>query len=193
MTTILKKDLYHLLCDIDDPRQNSLIKIYNEFKDLFHYAHGSSFNHQAWIGGYADHIAECLRINDIIYNALHAVRPLNFTKASAAIVLFFHDIEKPFRYGPKEDARCTIWQKKLKNDPAAWEEAKWDILSEIENKFHITFSKDEKNALKYTHGEGHDHRKDARIASPLAAHVHHCDNISARIWFNDGQNLSLST
>lgn len=190
MTQILQKNLPQLLKEIDDPRQEIILKIYNDYKDLFHYAAGSTFNHQAWEGGYADHIVECLRINDITYDALKTIRPLNFTKASAAIVLFFHDIEKPFRYGKKTDARCVPWQKKFQDAPHAWENAKWEILSDIQKSYGLKFSDDEINGLKYTHGEGNDHRKDARIASPLAAHVHHCDNTSARIWFDDGQGLS---
>jgi len=190
MTQILQKNLPQFLKEIDDPRQEIIFKIYNDYKDLFHYAAGSTFNHQAWEGGYTDHILECLRVNDVTYDALKTIRPLNFTKASAAIVLFFHDIEKPFRYGKKTDARCAPWQMKFQDVPHAWENAKWDILSDMQKTYGLEFSDDEINGLKYTHGEGDDHRKDARIASPLAAHVHHCDNTSARIWFDDGQGLS---
>ncbi len=55
--------------------------------------------------------------------------------------------------------------------------------------FDIWLTPDEWNALKYTHGEGSDHKKNERVASPLATHVHHCDNVSARIYFGDGKGL----
>ncbi len=188
MTDLLKKPLRLLLEEIDDPRRETLLKIYDDHKDLFHYAAGSSNNHQAWEGGYGDHIAECLRINDITYDALQSLRPLNFSKASAAIALFFHDIEKPFRYGPSEDMRCKPWQEKF-DTPASWEKAKWDILAQFNSHYGLTFSAEEENSIKYTHGEGDDYRKDRRVSTPLAAHVHHCDNTSARIWHDKGKGL----
>jgi len=143
-----------------------------------------------WEGGYADHIAECLRVNEATYNALSEIRKLNFSKASAAITLFFHDIEKPFRYGHKDDAQCSKWQGKYGENPHDWEVAKWDILEEFKKTYNFEFSDEEVNALKYTHGEGDEHQKNKRIASPLAAHVHHCDNTSARIWYNEGEGLA---
>ena len=187
----LKKTLLTLLEDINDPRRAILMKIYLDHAKLFHSTLGSGHNHQAWDGGYADHIAECLRINDVVYDALSEIRPLTFTKASGAIALFFHDIEKPFKYGPKTDAECIRWQSRCADTHNGdWEAVKYDILTDFENKYGLTFTDEEQNALKYTHGEGNDHKKDQRVASPLAAHVHHCDNTSARIWFDDGKGLS---
>jgi hypothetical protein len=188
MNKILNKTLFDFLNEMEDSRKNVLLQIYKKHNDLFHYAAGSGHNHQAWQGGYADHIAEILRINEITYTALLNIRPLDFSKDSATIALFFHDIEKPFRYGPAGDARCDKWRKKF-TTPNEWEKAKWMILDEMREEFNFSFTEDEINALTYTHGEGHDHRKDKRVSSPLAAHVHHCDNASARIWPNAGQGL----
>lgn len=189
----LKKTLLNLLEDINDPRQAILLKIYLDHAKLFHSTLGSSHNHQAWDGGYADHIAECLRVNEVVYDALSEIRPLTFSKASGAIALFFHDIEKPFKYGPKTNAECLRWQTQCADKHNGdWEAVKYDILDDFEFKYGLTFTDEEQNALKYTHGEGNDHRKDHRVASPLAAHVHHCDNTSARIWFDDGKGLSVN-
>ena len=191
MSDILKKSLRTLLAEINDPRRDVILQIYDDHADLFHYAAGSGYNHQAWKGGYADHIAECLRVNDVVYDALQSrMRPLEFSKDSAAIVLFLHDIEKPFRYGPDNDDRCQKWRDVFNNATGSWENVKWDIIKKLEQDYGLTLHKDEVNALKYTHGEGNDHRKDQRITTPLAAHVHHCDNTSARIWFDQGKGLS---
>ena len=192
MVDILKKSLRDLLGALDDPRCATLLKIYDDYQDLFHMTEGSSHNHQAWGGGYADHIAECLRVNEITYDALSQLRTLPFTKASAAIVLFFHDIEKPFKYGPEDDPRCAVWQNKQADTQKDWEEMKWDILQHFCAEYGLVLSADEQNGLKYTHGEGDDHRKDARVSCPLAAHAHHCDNTSARIWFDEGRGLSAA-
>lgn len=191
---LLNKTLRDLLGEIEDPRKDILLNIYTDHEELFHSTLGSSHNHQAWHGGYADHIAECLRINSLVYDALSTLRPLTFSKASGAIALFFHDIEKPFKYGPKTDAECFRWQSQCADTHQGdWEAVKYDILTHFETQYGLSFTAEEMNALHYTHGEGNHHRKDARVASPLAAHVHHCDNTSARIWFNDGKGLSLKT
>lgn len=95
---------------MEDPRKEVLLRIYYRFHDLFHYAKGSSHNHQAWEGGFADHIAESIRINNATYPALESIRPLPFSKDSAAICLFLHDIEKPFRYGPEGHLDCQVYR-----------------------------------------------------------------------------------
>lgn len=173
-----------------DKRKSAILAIYQDYKSLFHYAYGSTSNHQAWQGGYADHIAETLRVNKSIYHALSSdIRALPFTEDSALICLFLHDIEKPFRYGPSDDSECNKWRNLAGGDWQVWEKLKWDIISEMKVKYGFELSDDEVNALKYTHGEGGDYQKGKRVAGPLAAHVHHCDNASARIYFNDGKGL----
>ena len=64
------------------------------------------------------------------------------------------------------------------------------VTSEILARYNIKLTPEEENAIHYAHGEGSDHRKDQRVAGPLAAHVHHCDNTSARIWYDEGKGLS---
>ena len=190
--TILSKTFRDLVAGLQDPRCDIFLKIYDDHKDIFEAAAGSGHNHQAWAGGYADHLAECLRVNEITYEALSQVRPLGFTKSSAAICLFLHDIEKPFRYGPADDPRCAPWQARFNGKPyPTWEDAKWEIIDHLQKIYGFVLSDDEVNAIKYTHGEGSDHRKDMRVARPLAAHVHHCDNTSARVWPEDGRGLGF--
>ena len=123
----------------------------------------------------------------------------------ADICLFLHDLEKPFRYGPKDHpdvAKWHLFMERHKDEDHSeqfgfppeenwklWEKVKWVIITDSMTRFDFMITEDEFNALKYTHGEGHDHRKDRRIQGPLAAHVHHCDNTSARIWFDDGKGF----
>ena len=186
-----------MLLDMQDERKTAMLRIYDHYRDLFHFAAGSGHNHQAWPGGYADHIAECLRVNRATYQALAAIRPLPFTEDSAAICLFLHDIEKLFRYGPADHPEVKVWHSWADHYDATrpvgaswqtWEEIKAEILNEWLNTYAFFLDPDEINALKYTHGEGDDHLKDRRVAGPLAAHCHHCDNTSARIWFNEGRS-----
>lgn len=184
------KSLRQLLTSIDDPRGDALYDLYEEYGALFHYAKGSSHNHQAWPGGYADHIAECLRINRLLYPVMYEFRPLPFTMASADICLFFHDIEKPFKYGPDDHPEALEWKEFMAPTWRNPVEVQNAILRDLLQRFHITLTSEEENALRFAHGEGSAHRKDKRAAGPLAAHVHHCDNISARIWHDQGKGLN---
>ncbi len=186
-------NLFNQLSSINDPRREILLDIYKQNRDLFHFATGSQSNHQVWQGGYADHISECLTINDVTYDALSSIRPLGFTKESAAICLFFHDIEKPYKYAPKENEDASKWAKEYESLPIkSWDTIKWKILDHFRKTYNFDFTDEEINALKYTHGEGADYKKGQRVALPLAAHVHHCDNTSARIWFDQGKGIAIA-
>lgn len=190
---ILNKTLRNFLEGMNDARKDALLHFYDDYQDVIHFAAGSSHNHQAWEGGYADHIAEVLRISELYYDTMNAVRPLPYTKEAALMSLFFHDIEKPFRYGPKDSPECNKWRKRAEKAGGGyevWEDLKWDILAEIERKYGLMLTKDEREGIEYAHGEGSAHEKFRRAASPLASHVHICDTVSARIWYNEGQNLS---
>lgn len=207
---LLKTTLRQMLGSgwIEDPRGAVMLAIYDEYKELFHQAAGSSSNHQAWVGGYADHVAECLRISTCYYDALEIIRPVPFTEDSAAICLFLHDIEKPFKYGdPGLHFDVTRWQNRVKllaGDDFSelmgllpkpwkhWEQVKWEIIADLQARFRFSLSDDEVNAIRYSHGEGNDYKKGKRIAGPLAAHVHNCDNTFARIWPEEGHRLSWS-
>ena len=197
------KTLRQLLEDLTDPRRDAFLAVYDKYAELFHRTQGSGHNHQAWDGGYADHIAECIRINRLTYPALNECRPLPFTQDQADICLFLHDVEKPFRYDYGEpqhpdsekwenEFNQLMWQTYQRSEcaPLAWEKVKDKILHQWMTEFEFHLSTDEWNALRYTHGEGKDHKKDQRVAGPLAAHVHHCDNTSARIWFDEGRGTS---
>lgn len=188
MTHLLQKPLRELIAEIEDPRVSALLQMYDDYKDIFHYAPGSSHNHQAWTGGYADHIAEIIRINYVTYDALNSLRKLPFNRDEATTALLFHDIEKPFRYGPQDNAECNKWRAQF-TSYQEWEDGKWDILSVLEQRYGFKLTEAERHAIKYAHGEGDDYRKDTRVATPLSSHVHHCDDASARIYAEDGKGL----
>lgn len=194
------KTLRQLLEDLTDPRRDAMLAIYDANRELFHHAKGSEFNHQAWKGGYADHIAETIRVNYVVWEALNAFRELPFTRDQATICLFLHDVEKPYRYGfnthPEYAKFAHLRGMRRKRastfgvretEAEEWHEMQEVILNWWMDRFGFTLTGEERNALKYAHGEGEDHVKFERVAGPLAAHVHHCDNTSARIYFADGE------
>lgn len=136
--------------------------------NLFTQARGSSHNHQAWKGGYLDHVVETMNIACWLYET--SPRTLPFTLDSALIVLFLHDIEKPFKE--------VIGGWKTKEDRRTFRET-------VIQQNQIPLTDNQKNALEYVEGE-HDYSNTERKMGPLAAFCHTCDILSARLWFDRG-------
>ena len=74
------------------------LKILSENRKLFETTQGSVNNHQAWIGGYLDHIQEVMNIGRLLHFRLSSVRQLPFNLDDVLIVLFLHHIEIPWKY-----------------------------------------------------------------------------------------------
>ena len=163
-----------LLEMIDKPNQTACQKIYDANKEMFDKAKGSTVKHQAWKGGYLGHITEVMNIAIRIYNSLEESRKFPFTLSDCLVVLFLHDLEKPWKYGGTDEEKAE-----LQSYPNNKEFIRAKI---IEYGFHIT--SEEWNGLQYVHGEGEDYDPSILIQSPLAALVHCCDTISARIWYD---------
>lgn len=194
---IEKDKLRSVLASQTGTRAEGILRFHDDHIDEILSAKGSSGgNHQNWEGGLHDHLHHCFVLAQDLYKLLHerigpgqsdrtsavvyrrAVQesgvypgPFPFSLESAIVVLYFHDIEKIFKYGNR-------YPQRLIESKDAW------YLGILPNKYGIEFDEQEYNALKYAHGEGNDHRKDRRVASPLAGFVHSIDNLSARVLWN---------
>ena len=157
---------------LSDPRKIGLLNFHFDRHDMVDVAKGSSHNHQAWEGGYKDHIAETLRIADVVYEGMSKIRPMPFTLNSGKICLLLHDIEK-------------IWLQST-GEIIDKHELYVKILPE---EYKVTLTDEEMNALEYAHGEIHDFSKTERKMGRLAAFVHACDCMSARLWHDEGKGL----
>lgn len=154
-----------ILNELQDPRKEAILAFHEEFRDKIYASKGSSHNHQNWEGGYADHIADACRIVTVLHLSLAGLfSEVPVSLDSAIIVLYFHDIEKIWKYTDGTFIDKVEWYEKILPERG------------------ITFSSEELNALRYTHGEGDDYRKDARVMNELAALCHAADNLSARMW-----------
>jgi len=158
--------------NFNDPRKDGLLKFHQDNMDFVNTAKGSSHNHQAWEGGYKDHIAETLRIADVVYAGMSQIREMPFELDSGKICLLLHDIEKIWKYSTGEDINKQSWYT--------------NILPTV---YKVELTDDEMNALEYTHGEVDDHSKTERKMGRLAAFVHACDCMSARLWHDEGKGL----
>lgn len=160
-----------LLNQVDTSNREKCIAILNDHYDQFIKSPGSKFKHQAWEGGYLGHIVEIFSIAEKIYPSLQEIRPLPFTLGDAILVLFLHDLEKPFKYVEPKMHFSNEAEKK-------------QFVQDMVKEYEITLTPEQENALMYVHGEGNDHNSTTRIQGPLGAFVHACDNFSARIWFD---------
>ncbi len=168
------RNLHNLLGSIEEPNGSIARKLYEDYHDLFCEAKGSSTKHQAWEGGYVHHITEIMNIACVMHHALNSCRHLPFSVSDALLTLYLHDVEKPWVYAKDPDKRI-----KFKDDSERHE-----FNHQLINRYGFKLTSDHWNAIKYVHGEGDDYDPKVRIQTPLAAFIHHCDNTSARIWFN---------
>lgn len=170
------RTIEELLDLLDGPHRYDCQAFMRKHGELFNTSKGSATKHQPWPGGYRDHITEVMRIAYVTYHALSTIRPLPFTLSAALLCCFLHDIEKVWKHAPKEK---LTW---VENGPGLRVCLPIDKDKILADYFHLT--DEHRNAIKYAHGEGEDYHPTERIQGPLGAFVHHCDNTSARIWFD---------
>lgn len=159
---------------IDEPNREICKKLYSDHKEMFDSSLGSAHNHQSWEGGYIGHITDIMNIACFMYEEMDTRRELDFTLSDALLVLYLHDLEKPWKYAGNEEQ-----QKELNSfeDYQSFQAAKIKEYGFELTETHL-------NGIKYAHGEGDDHEKFRRVSSPLAAFIHCCDTLSARVWFD---------
>lgn len=163
--------LNEILNPIDNKNYSSMWLFNDNHWDLMCEAKGSTSSHQDWEYGYIDHIYHCLSLAKTLYESLSS-ETLPFTLESAVRVLYFHDIEKLWKYPCKQSMPYAQF-------------GKWFLytvwLKEI---YRVNFTEEELNALRYIHGENEDYTPGKRVMNPLAAFCHCVDVMSARIWFD---------
>lgn len=163
---------------IDEPNRGACIRILEDNRELFTRVQGSTNNHQNWTGGYLDHVQEVMNIGVVLYGILGALRPLPFSLSDLLLVLYFHDIEKPWKYELKVDGQ--LHHRAGMQDKASHQRFRMAKLAE----HGITFTPEQENGMKYAEGELNDYSNRHRVMGPLAAVAHMCDVASARLWFN---------
>jgi hypothetical protein len=163
---------------IEEPNRSACIAILQDNEKLFKTVQGSANNHHTWLGGYYDHVQEVMNIAIVLYTTLSSLRPLPFSLSDVLLVLYLHDIEKPWRYEVGDDG-------KLDNKPHMDTPEKQHIFRDKKLKeYDILLTDYQKNGLKYVESEGKDYSGKHRTMNPLAALGHICDVASARVYFD---------
>lgn len=164
------------LGDLDcDECYDGVMKFHAEHEALIRDAKGSKSKHQDWPGGYVDHLVECLDIGDRMWSSLGEIRELPFDWTSVVKVLYFHDVEKIFKYSDikppnQQVATDAVFAKD------------WFYVHWLKELYGVEFSEDERNALDNIHGE--KTYDEFRVCGRLGAFCHCCDMLSARMWYD---------
>lgn len=157
-----------------------LQKILDDHHSIFARAKGSQHNHQAWEGGYLQHVSDCMEIARMFFN--HAPWELPFSWSSVVLVLFLHDIEKPFmQERMANDHEMPVWSKQQRHF----------FRNDLIYKCDLDLTDDEYCALQFIEGEGDDYSPTERVMNELGALCHAADTLSARLWHsrNKPENL----
>lgn len=165
----------HLLALVDEPARAICARLLADNRALFEQAPGSRHNHQAWPGGYLDHVVDCLNYARHLYAFDAALgRPMPFSLSDALLVLFLHDLEKPWRIVQRADGS-------LANGQGFESKAEFRIFREQQLlAYGLVLTPAQHNALSYVEGEGNDYSSQRRVMNELAAFCHKVDVWSAR-------------
>jgi len=104
-------------------------------------------------------------------------RPLPFSKSDALLIIYLHDLEKPWRIEVMEDG--TVRNRPGLDSKEAFKQFREDKLVE----YGIVLTPAQLNGLTYVEGEIKDYSSTHRVMNELAAFCHKVDNWSARGWY----------
>lgn len=178
-----ERQLRKLINGINPRNRRYALALLSSERERILSAPGGLHKHQNWKGGYIDHLIETMSTACLLYEALKNQRRLNFTLSDALFILFLHDLEKVFKMAV--DANGQPIRTPLADDQ------KYKTAVVIVKRLKIPLTKKQLNALTYVEGEKNDYHPTKRIMNPLAAFIHCCDTISARIWFDEPKKSGL--
>lgn len=179
MTTPKYFTIEELIGFIDEPNRAACMKILTENRKLFETIPGSTHNHQTFVGGYFSHILDCMNYAYYLYDFDASFgRPLPFSKSDGLLILFLHDLEKPWRIEVMDDGT-------VRNRPGLdTKEAFKDFREKKLEEYGMNLTPAQMNGLTYVEGEIKDYSSTHRVMNELAAFCHKVDTWSARAWYD---------
>jgi hypothetical protein len=159
---------------IDDPNGSICRKILTDNRRLFERVQGSTHNHQVWIGGYIDHVTDCMNHARHAYALELAIgRPMPFSLSDVLLILFLHDLEIPWRIVVDEHGNAS-------NRPGLATKDEFQVFREDKiADYGLELTDYQMNALTYVEGEQKDYSSTHRVMNELAAFCHCEDTKSA--------------
>lgn len=162
---------------IDEPNRGRCLRLMGDNRELMMKSWGSKNKHQAWEGGYLEHVVETMNLARLYYDSLSSTgRRLPFSLSDSLLVLFLHDIEKPWKQFHNDQFRLQD-ARGVKDENVIM-----NFRKRIAGEYNFELTEEHWNAIKYVEGEGDDYHPFNRVANELAAFCHLCDYTSGRIW-----------
>ncbi len=186
-------NIEELLAMIDEPYKARLKQILSDNNWRIKNSPGSTHNHQAWRGGYLDHVLEVMNLAVQLYRFITFTGRMSllpaeeqFSLSDALVVLFLHDIEKAWRIQLDRDGFIETDQDgKFLIAPNMESKANRELFKKrLITEYEIGLSDAHWHALHFVEGiRDKDYSPGARTMSPLAVFCHTCDLWSARVFY----------
>jgi hypothetical protein len=167
----------HALDRVEEPNRTACVRLLEQYEVALRGAAGASHNHQVWSGGYLDHVAETMNLAIRLYPLLTDLRSLPFSLSDALLVLYLHDLEKPWRQGFGLPELADSFDLNVG-------EGRHEFRLKLAERSGLVLADSHVNALDFVEGEGMRYSPEHRGMGPLAAFCHVCDTLSARLWFD---------
>ena len=174
MSVLPYRSIPELLSLIPEPNCLACIRLFENEFTRFTSAWGASSKHQAWPGGYLDHVCEVMNIAVLLHGPLAAVGRAPFKLESALLVLYLHDLEKAWKYETARDGSLIIHSGFTAKDE------RHQFRLKIIEEYGIRLTAAQMNAFTYVEGEGDAYDPHHRVMNELAGFCHVCDTLSAR-------------
>ncbi len=172
LTQIKYRDLHQIVSLVELPNKIPIIRAYVEHASEIAKTPGSRKKHQAWDGGYLDHIVYATNYALMLHN-LH--RNIGFEpdhdEGDIALVMLLHDFGKIVRYRKVSDGWDYV------DNP---NDAEYSFFEKAITEFGFKLTSQQLNALEFVHGEGAKYTPKGRLMLPLATICHEADVWNAR-------------
>lgn len=180
---------------IEPPFADSVARVMAdpEAAELIATAPGSRGAHQAWRGGYREHLRQTMMLASGLYETVRASGAIEalpereqFCESDALVVMFLHDIEKPYMLAVEADGQIVRRQDMTKLERKAFRD---DFIE----RYGFPLDERHRNALEHVEGVRDDkYVPGKRVDGPLAALCHAADNMSARAFYDHGRETALA-
>jgi hypothetical protein len=172
-------DIDTLLGMIEGGNGEACRQMHEDFRDKFLASPGSRHNHQYWPGGYIDHVTDAMNVGLTVYETYNDRRPLPFSASDVLMIVYLHDLEKPFVYTYNEDGSVD------KNPELLEKSAREAFKRNLIDEYGFEFTPMQDNALEFVEGiRDSKYSNTSRVMGELAVLCHIADLTSARLWYN---------
>lgn len=165
-------DLHDIVKLVNMPNRDAIIDAYVENAARIAQTPGSKKKHQAWDGGYLDHVVYATNYGIALHN-VH--RMLGFEpdhdEGDIALMLLLHDFGKIARYKKADNGWDYV------DDP---DRAEHEFFDKAIERYGFALTEIQENALEFVHGEGSKYTPQGRLMLPLATVCHTADVWNAR-------------